>query len=39
MFMAENFCPKCPLGLNPNFVWDANAKVEGIKYARASMQN
>jgi hypothetical protein len=36
MLMAENFCPKCPLcaGLNPIFMRDANAKVEGIKFAR-----
>jgi hypothetical protein len=36
MLMAEIFSPKCPLYvcLNPNFVRDANAKVEQIKYAR-----
>jgi hypothetical protein len=36
MLMAEIFSPKCPLNAcpNPEFMRDANAKVEGIKYAR-----
>jgi hypothetical protein len=36
MLMAEIFSPKCPwyAGINPIFIRDANAKVEGIKYPK-----